>query len=72
MTDLDMGPFFWFGGKPGEPLPPVAHYPNPLRQTHNKDGQRPARQNHRVVPASEFQRLPTLKDVLVALFGEII
>ncbi len=67
--DLGMGPFFWFGGTPGEPLPEIAGYPNPLRATHTKDGVRPPRQNHRAVPGAKFSRLATLRDVLDRLFG---
>jgi hypothetical protein len=70
-NDLEIGPFHWFGGKPGDPLPSIKHYPNPLRATRNKEGQRPARQNHRNVPASEFRPLATLADVLEALFGPL-
>lgn len=70
-VELGMGPFFWFGGKPGDPLPPIAGYPNPLRATHNKDGVRPLRQNHRAVPGAEFRRLETLRGVLDQLFGEL-
>lgn len=70
-ADLGMGPFFWFGGEPGEPLPPIAGYPNPLRATHNKDGVRPIRQNHRAVPGVAFRRLETLRDVLDQLFGAL-
>jgi hypothetical protein len=69
--DLKIGPYFWFGGKPGEPLPPISHYGNPLRATRNKDGVRPARRNHRAIPASEFRLLPSLDDVLEALFGAV-
>jgi hypothetical protein len=25
--DLEMGPFFWFGGAPGEPLPSIEEFP---------------------------------------------
>ena len=68
-ADLESGPFYWFGGKPGKSLPPIAHYPKPRRSTHNKQGQRPDRQNHGNLPSSEFRLLPTLDDVLEALFG---
>jgi hypothetical protein len=67
--DLKLGPFFWFGGTPGEPLPPIGHYHHPRRPTRNKEGERPVRQNHRAVPASEFRPLPMLADVLEALLG---
>jgi hypothetical protein len=68
---LELGPFFWFGGKPGRRLPAIAHYPIPRRTTHNKQGQRPERQNHRIIPGNEFQLLPNLDQVLEALFGSI-
>jgi len=67
---LDMGPFLWFGGAPGESLPTIADYPPPLRATHNKEGERPPRPNHRLVPGSKFEELATIEDVLVRLFGE--
>jgi hypothetical protein len=35
-ADLVLGPFYWFGGEPGDPLPPIADYPNPLRPTRNR------------------------------------
>ncbi len=49
-----MGPYFWLGGAPGEPLPPIAHHPNTLRPTRNKAGVRPVRSNHHDVPGSAF------------------
>jgi len=70
VTDnLDMEPYYFFGDAPGEPLPPIEHFPTPSRPTHNKEGVRPERVNHRKVPGSEFRKLETLDDVLDALFG---
>jgi hypothetical protein len=69
--NLDMGPFFWFGSAPGNPLPPIESYPSPKRPTHNKDGDRPLRKNHRLIPSEEFRRLETLGAVLEALFGSL-
>jgi hypothetical protein len=69
--DLGMETFFWFGGPPGEPLPPIAGFPNPLRPTHNKEGVRPPRQRHRAVPGTAFRELGTLSAVLEALFGAL-
>ena len=72
VTDaLDLGPFFWFGGAPGTPLPKMSDFPNPLRATHNKQGVRPARANHRLVPKTVFVKLDTLRDVLITLFGDL-
>lgn len=67
--ELEMGPFFWLGGGPGEPLPSLGAYPASRRPTRNKEGERPLRQNHVDVPAAAFEQLSTLDDVLVALFG---
>lgn len=70
-TDLDMGPFFWFGGAPSQPLPRIDHFRVPLRATRNKKGERPARVNHRLIPNTEFKELGTMDDVLTKLFGEV-
>jgi hypothetical protein len=59
-ADLDMGPFFWFGAAPGMPLPTIDGYPNPLRATHNKQGVRPLRKNHRLIPREIFRQLANL------------
>ena len=69
--DLDMGPFFWVGGAPGAPTPSLDAYAPSLRPTRNKDGVRPARQNHVDVPGSAFEELATLDEVLKALFGPL-
>lgn len=69
--DLDMGPFFWFGGPPGAPTPPLDAYAASLRPTRNRDGVRPVRQNHVDVPGSAFRELAALSDVLEALFGPL-
>jgi hypothetical protein len=55
LPDLDMKPFFWFGGEPGEPLPSIEAYEQPRRPTHNKDGERPLRKNHRLIPGRQFR-----------------
>jgi hypothetical protein len=68
---LDMGPYFFFGGLPGQPLPPIEHYSPPRRATHNKDGVRPARVNHRSVPGAAFRQIDTLDGILDELFGEL-
>jgi hypothetical protein len=72
VTDaLDMGPYHWFGGAPGEPLPPIDAFPAPRRATHNSLGVRPERRNHREVPGTAFRRLETLDEVLAELFGPL-
>lgn len=68
---LELGPFRWFGGPPGERLPDISAYPNPLHPRHNKAGQRPPRRNHHEVPLSAFQQLRTIDELVVRLFGEL-
>lgn len=68
---LELGPFMWFGGAPGLPLPEISQYPNPRRATHNAEGVRPVRKNHHVLPPSAFAKLKTLDEIVVRLFGEI-
>ena len=72
VTDhLDMGPFFWFGAAPGEPLPLIGDCEIPLRPTHNKKGERPPRRNHRLVPGARFEELRTMEEILTKLFGKM-
>jgi hypothetical protein len=68
---LEMGPFMWFGGAPGSPLPDVSGFPNPKRPTHNAKGERPIRKHHHMLPPSVFTKLNTLDEVIECLFGEL-
>jgi hypothetical protein len=51
---LDLGPLFWFGSAPGKKLRPIDDYESPMRSTRNKDGERPRRKNHPLIPGDEF------------------
>lgn len=68
---LDMGPFFWFGSPPGEPLADISKFPNPTRTTPNRDGKYPPRRNHREIPYAAFERIETLEGILTKLFGPL-
>lgn len=69
--DLNMGPYFWFGGVPGQPLPAIDGYPNALRPTRNKEGVRPVRVNHHEVPGSSFMLRDSLVEILEDLLGDL-
>lgn len=69
--DLNMGPYFWFGGTPGQPLPAIDCYPNALRSTRNKEGMRPVRANHHEVPGSAFMQRNSFMEVLEDLLGDL-
>lgn len=65
---LQLGPFLWFGGAPGEPLPSVGD----KVARHSKGnalGRKVERPNLRVVRRKRFTVLATMEDVIAALFG---
>lgn len=68
---LDLGPFWWFGNLPGQPLPGLSDYANPKRSGRRESGERPQRLNHSRVPAAQFRRIDTLDGILEALFGQL-
>jgi hypothetical protein len=65
---LSLGPFLWFGGIPGERIPPfgekIARHTKPNANREKAD--RPA---HRVIPKSRFASLDTIEDVIQKLIG---
>jgi hypothetical protein len=67
---LDMGRFWWFGGNPGEPLPPLGERVA-RRLGRTAEGVRPVRDGHRVLNGSAFRLVETLDGVLETLFGPL-
>ena len=68
---LELGPFLWFGGKPGEPLPDIQGLKVAKHAKGDSSGNKAERPGHRIVPKRLFKELPSIDDVLDALFGEI-
>jgi hypothetical protein len=65
---LELGPFLWFGGAPGEPMPPLGDTVG--RHTRgNRTGFKAERQNIRIVAKGRFTPLATIDDVAYRLFG---
>src|SRR5215208_6714785 len=65
---LELGPFLWLGGPPGEPLPELDGKVG--RHTKgDRNGVKAERPNTRVVSRSWFRRLATIEEVAAALFG---
>jgi hypothetical protein len=58
----------WFGGPPGEPLPPLGDK-IAKHSKGNAKGEKLARPNLRVVPLTKFTKVPTIADLLTHLFG---
>jgi hypothetical protein len=67
-VSMALGPFLWFGGDPGEPLPPLGDRIGKHTKG-NSTGIKTARPNIRVIRKGEFSVLSTIGDVAVALFG---
>jgi hypothetical protein len=66
---LDLGPFLWFGGSPGEPLPDLSRYPIAKHTKGNSQGVKLQRPRLRVLPRSSFQRLTSITELAERLFG---
>lgn len=69
--ELDLGPFWWFGAAPGEPLPDLSSFASPKRIGRRESGERPLRVNHSKVPASYFHRVDSIDEILELMFGSL-
>jgi hypothetical protein len=68
---LNLGPFLWFGGAPGEALPAIDRFPVAKHTKGNAAGIKGTRPNLRVIGKGQFQKLATLDDLINALFGVV-
>lgn len=65
---MDLGPFLWFGGQPGEPLPPLGDRVGKHSKGDSK-GNKAERPNIRMIGKGKFLALSTMDEVAQALFG---
>lgn len=65
---LELGPFRWFGGKPGEPLQGLGDKVA-KHSKGNAAGEKTIRPAHRVIPRCAFETLGTLGELADRLFG---
>lgn len=64
----ELGPFYWFGGPPGRPLPPLGD--RSVRHSKaDSTGAKAVRPDLRRLPKGSFTRLETIGDLIHALFG---
>lgn len=66
---LELGPFLWFGGEPGQALPDLGDK-IALHKRRNKEGNRPERPRIREVNKGRFAKLESVEALAEALFGE--
>lgn len=71
-SNLELGPFLWFGGRPGEPLPNITGFAVAKHSKGNAKGEKAERKNIRVINKGEFTNLATISDVIEMLFGHDI
>ena len=69
--DLLVDSYLWFGGAPGAPLPDIGGFGITKHSKGNADGVKLERPNHRTIPRGQFERLGTLDEVLMRLFGPL-
>ena len=70
-TTLDLGPFLWFGGAPGAPLPSLQGFAVGKHAKGNAQGVKLRRPNMRVVPRATFEPLAGIAQVAEHLFGRL-
>lgn len=66
---LGLGPFRFFGGEPGEPLPCLKSFSVSKHTKGNSQGVKAERPNLRDVPKGKFERLDTIEELWSKLFG---
>lgn len=65
---MELGPFLWFGGEPGEPLPPLGDRVGKHTRG-DSTGTKADRPNIRLVGKGQFSTFPSMDEVVQALFG---
>jgi hypothetical protein len=65
---LAIGPFLWFGGEPGYPLPTIDHFKVAKHTKANAEGVKGERPKHRELPRSAFRPLAAIGEVAKVLF----
>lgn len=68
---LSLGPFLWFGGEPGEPLPDLSGFATGKHAKGNAQGVKSERPNIRVVSRTNFVEVPSIEELSVRLFGPL-
>ena len=67
---LALGPYLYFGGDPGEPLPSLANRKVAKHTKGNALGIKAERPNIRTVPNTAFARISSIQQLYLRLFGE--
>lgn len=66
---LALGPFWWFGGEPREPLPDINCFKVAKHTKGNAKGEKTERPHIRVIPKTKFVKLQSISELVRRLFG---
>jgi hypothetical protein len=69
---LALGPFLWFGGPPGEPLPDLGSFPVAKHTKGNAQGVKTERPNIRVLKRAVFEQVASIPELVRRLFGDSV
>lgn len=67
---MKLGPFLWFGGKPGEAFPDISAFKIARHTRANAQGVKKERPNQRSIPQAKFEKVPDFEALVTKLFGE--
>lgn len=67
--NLDLGPFLFFGGAPGEALPDISAFKVAKHTKGNSKGEKTERPNIRVINKGVFVKYETIQELYNALFA---
>jgi len=68
---LTLGPYLWFGGLPGQPLPDIHAFPPAKHTKGNAQGVKAVRPNIRVLKRGVFQQVASIPELVERLFGPV-
>lgn len=66
---LDLGPFGFVGGMPGEPLPDLSGFKTTKHTKADSTGTKKERPNLRSLPLSRFEMVDSIPELTIKLFG---
>jgi hypothetical protein len=66
--ELTLGPFLWFGGKPGTPLPSLDQFKVGRHTKGDSTGHKAERPNIRLIPKGSFAKVETVPELVQHLF----
>ena len=72
-TTLALGPFLWYGGRPGEPFPDISDLPIAKHSKGNAQGVKAERPNMRVLSRKHFrEEFATIPELVNHMFGIVV